>query len=369
MTSLPLIIHGLTVRNRWANRALRWVDSAIKLFIRKKQKPLPSQPKRILIANIANLGDVVIATTIIPALQRQFPNAKFGFLAGHLGTAAAVKHPLITHVHTFAHFWRGAPLKKHFRSARQARKEILALHYDFAIDLHPYYPNAIPLLHRCRIPHILGYTMGGFSSLLTHPYSWKEITGYMGQMHLEMLRHFGLTTDFSPSLHFYCSQPLLQFPYAVVHMGSSKPEKDWNKEAWIQCIQELKKHLFIVLTGKGAKEEQECAIVAKETGALNLSGKLDWTQFATTIQHAELLISVDSAAVHLAASSQTPTIIIFCGINSSRLWAPPHPNCKVLMEPVPCAPCFNKRGCSAMTCIKGISPNRVVQEALLSLKR
>lgn len=362
---MKLIINGLTVRTPWANFILRGIDCVLRWVVRKKKRPLPTNPKKILIANIANLGDVVIATTAIPALQRQFPNAELGFLVASWAKDVALARPSIRHVHTLDHCWRGVSFLNYLRSARKARKEIRALNYDIALDLHPYFPNAIPLLHRCKIPFILGYSTGGFSALLTHSYTWSDVEGYMGQMHLNLLNRFGINTYGLPPIPSYLTNSQRLKNYAVVHMGTSRREKEWKIEKWIELIRQLP--LPVLLTGKGAKEKAACEEVAQATGARNLADVLSWDQFATTVQFAKLLITVDSSAVHLAAASQTPTVVIFSGVNSSKLWAP-H-SCRVVMQQVPCAPCFNKSGCPAMTCIREVSVPQVLHEISVVLNR
>ncbi len=300
--------NGLTVRKWWANLGLRWIDRALRSMVKKTQRPLNGHPKRILIANTANLGDVVIAMGVIPALKRQFPGAELGFLVAKGSRAVVEKHPSVKYVHTANRFWR-----------------IAALRYDLCVDLQPYFPNAIPLLHLCRIPIILGYTTGGFSSLLTHSYAWTEVQGYIGEMHLQLLSRFGIDVEGLPTRTHSPSQS----PYIVAHMGSSRAEKKWSRDSWIQVIQQLP--FPVVLTGAGKEELKECEKVAQVTGAKNLAETLSWSQFVETVHGARLLISVDSAAIHIAAESQTPTIAIFTGVTPAKLWAPPR--CHVLSTP------------------------------------
>ena len=85
----------------------------------------------------------------------------------------------------------------------------------------------------------------------------------------------------------------------------------------------------------------------------------DWETFVSWIQGAKLLISVDSVAGHVAAAFQVPTVVLFCGMSSISEWRPQNPRAEVLMHPVPCAPCYLKKGCASMACIRRISVDAV----------
>ncbi len=148
-------------------------------------------------------------------------------------------------------------------------------------------------------------------------------------------------------------------------MGSSNPLKEWALNHWIELIHQFEASgQRVYLTGKGAREQQLCSSAASMTKAKNLCDQLEWSGFISTIQEARLVITVDSAAVHIAAGALTPTVVLYAGINSPHMWVPPSPFCKWMMHRVGCAPCLNKAGCPTMACIQGIRPEQVYQLAM-----
>jgi len=52
-------------------------------------------PRRILVANTAHLGDLVLATSVLPALKSAHPEAEIGFLCGGWNQPLAEGHPLV----------------------------------------------------------------------------------------------------------------------------------------------------------------------------------------------------------------------------------------------------------------------------------
>ncbi len=376
LTPSSPVIHGLTIRNPIKNLLVRGMNRLQGWFVKKPLLAISTSPKKILVSNIANLGDVLIATSVLPALKQQFPDAEIGFLSGSWSKNILSKHPLVHAIHHFDHYYVGksfmpkmTALINHLRSSMRARSEIKNRGYDLAIDLQPYFPNSIPFLHKCKIPNLIGYTTGGFQSLLNYKYVWNNFDRYLGEIHLDLLRQSGINNFSSPGLPYY-PNPKCRIPsklgdkYIVLHMNASKKQKEWNQGAWEKLIRLLKGFQFqIVLTGKGIREKQICSSVAEITGVTDLSDELNWDQYSYVIQNALLVISVDSSSVHLAAANRTPLIIIFSGVNSPSIWAPRYDRCETLMKRVPCAPCFKKNGCSKMSCIQEVTAEEVFRKA------
>lgn len=356
--------NGLFVRRPLSNAILLFLSW---LFRCKKGKSsIPKSPKKILLCNIANFGDVVISTAVLPVIKRHYPDCEIGFLTSNASAVVLENHPLISRIHTFDHWTPNkckAVLHLLFGSRRLIQK-LKSHRYDLAIDLYSYFPNAIPLLAKSQIPVRISYTTGGFSNLLTHPVEWGFPDRYVGYAHLHLLKVLGIDVSGESPLPNYKRGKSIS-PYIVVHMGSLNPLKEWKVEKWIALIRRLEADgCQVVLTGKGKREKEICSCVARQTLAKDLSHQLSWTEFVLTIQEARLLIAVDSVAVHIAAGSLTSTIVLFAGMNAPQMWLPPFPLCKGIMKPVPCAPCFNKKGCPALACIKEIEVDQVYGNAI-----
>jgi ADP-heptose:LPS heptosyltransferase len=122
--------------------------------------------------------------------------------------------------------------------------------------------------------------------------------------------------------------------FIIVHPGTARPEKYWPAESWAEVISRLP--LPVVLTG--ARDADERAHLAAIRGALSpscpsvhdLSGTLTLLQLAAAIARARLVLSVDSAAMHLAAMARRPQVALFGPTNPFH-WAPRHPDARVLL--------------------------------------
>lgn len=122
--------------------------------------------------------------------------------------------------------------------------------------------------------------------------------------------------------------------FVVVHPGTARREKFWPSGRWAAVIRHLR--LPVVLTGSSDPEEQaHLDEVRRELGSQgdrvrDLSGRLSLMQLAAVITRARLVLSVDSAAMHLAAMAQRPQVALFGPTNPFH-WRPRHTGATVLL--------------------------------------
>ncbi len=111
----------------------------------------------------------------------------------------------------------------------------------------------------------------------------------------------------------------------VLNPGSRLPEKLWPEDRWIALGRELAKrgNRIVVNTGPAADEIALGSRIADAIGANAISTKsaLTWSQLAHLLYSAKLLVTVDTAAMHLAAACQCPTVALF-GLVPAGQWRP-----------------------------------------------
>ena len=116
--------------------------------------------------------------------------------------------------------------------------------------------------------------------------------------------------------------------YAVVHPGTARPEKLWEPDRWAAVITHLSdiEGLTVVLTGANdAIEAPHLAELKKvlTVPVIDLTGKLSLMQTAAVIAGADLVLGVDSMAMHMAALFERPQIVLFGPTNPFH-WRPRH---------------------------------------------
>ena len=122
-------------------------------------------------------------------------------------------------------------------------------------------------------------------------------------------------------------------PFAVLHPATRWRQKEWPADRWVAVGRHLvgRGLRLIISSGPDAAEVSTAGTIARGIGgdAQPTGGQLTWTQMAGLIGRAKLFAGVDTAAMHLAAACQTPTVGIF-GPSIDWQWSPwkcPHRVC------------------------------------------
>lgn len=115
-------------------------------------------------------------------------------------------------------------------------------------------------------------------------------------------------------------------PYVILHPGSARREKMWSPARWAEVIRhfgENHESALVLTSGPSVDEQTHITEITKRTRQkfVNLSGKTDLLTLAALIGDAQLLMTVDSAPVHFAASTHTPQVILFGPTNPFH-WRP-----------------------------------------------
>ncbi|MDQ2799897.1 MAG: hypothetical protein M3Y13_09665, partial [Armatimonadota bacterium] len=193
-TPLP-VMRGRYCRRHWAlNLAMQAADTLLSVCRPLRARPAAiAPPRRLLISNFAHLGDLVVATSLLPVLKSAFPECRIGFLIGSWSEPVLRGHPLVDDIHILDHWAasrtaapRMEKLRRYRRTRRQALGEVRAAGYDAALDLCWTFPNTLPFLWQARIPTRIGYVSGAFGPLATRGLEFDARPLYVGARHLAL---------------------------------------------------------------------------------------------------------------------------------------------------------------------------------------
>jgi predicted lipopolysaccharide heptosyltransferase III len=114
--------------------------------------------------------------------------------------------------------------------------------------------------------------------------------------------------------------------FIVLHPGSARAEKFWVARRWAEVADWIAGHekARLVLTGGKARMEQEhIARIEKHLRrpVVDFSGQLDLLSLAALLRRARLLLTIDSAPMHLAGALGTPQVALFGPTNPFH-WRP-----------------------------------------------
>lgn len=305
---------------------------------------------RILLLQMKRIGDLVLTGPAIADLRRRYPDAHLTLavsesVRGLLPAFAEMNETLVFGKNAGASWWRIATgrwdatldFTGNDRSALLAalskarhrigftwmrKNRLRRLVYNRFVDS--------PVREAHTVDHYL-HLLEGLDSHPSHRASALPPTGFALQ--IPAVSEAAVTK--------LLAEQGVVGPYAVVHPGSARKEKYWLPDRWATVICHLRSAgLAVALTGGNDSFERAhlAEIVARvqddpagssPVPLLQFAGALDLLQLAALVRGARLVLSCDTAVVHLAAAFQVPQIALFGPTNPFH-WRPRHANSVVL---------------------------------------
>lgn len=321
-----------------------------------------SAPPRLLVAQTGFLGDVVLTTPLIAELQRRLEPASLTVLTTPQARPLLERHPAIDRVLVDAKRAARKGLVGLLTTARQLRHE----RFTLAAAPHKSLRTAL-LLALAGIPQRIGFRQspGWF---LYHHTAIRDRQRHEVERILCLMRAFGAEPeecDRRPFVSYGAAaqtnaQQLLQEanigaedPVFIVCPGSVWPTKRWTVAGYAALIDQLTQRYGKVLICGGPDDASVAQAVHEQSRGvgINLVGRADLQTFMALIDHARVVISNDSAPMHLAVARNVPVVAIFCA-TTPNLGYGPYSDQAVVVEKrdLFCRPC-SRHG--AVACPRG----------------
>ncbi len=298
--------------------------------------------KKILIIQTAFIGDVILATPVIEALHKAFPDAAIHFLLRKGNEGLLKNHPFVKQVIIWDK--KKEKLKNLFRILRQLRRE----HYDLAINLQRFLSTGI-FTSFCGATARIGFKKNPLSLFFTHRIKHEIGTGkHECERNLELIVPIAgggweKRPVLYPSSEDYAAVAFLKSEsYVCMAPTSVWFTKQWPPEKWVELISSLPKETKVYLTG-GPSDFGACeAIAAKFSGqVINVAGKLSFLESAALMADATMNYVNDSAPLHMASAVNAPTTAIFCSTIPEFGFGPLSSSSRIIetTENLDCRPC------------------------------
>jgi len=162
-------------------------------------------------------------------------------------------------------------------------------------------------------------------------------------------------------------------PFVAVAPGSSWATKAWPEGKYMRLLNGVRVECPVVLVG-GVEDSELCDRLARpfDEGegfpVVSAAGRTNLLQSAVLISQARVLISGDSAPVHLASAVGTPVVIIYGPTVSEFGFLPYRVPFRVIERDLTCRPCsaHGSRQCPLehFRCMRDISEDEVLGAAL-----
>jgi predicted lipopolysaccharide heptosyltransferase III len=330
-------------------------------MIVKGEKLSVDNINRILLIQLGDIGDVVLTTPTMRTLRQSFTRSMI-FLLVHEHVRGIVENcPWVDGTISVK------KSKRRLRETIDYHRNFLTLlrrkRFELTIDLRAGTRGAILSLLSGASIRVGRYSENGTlwrNRLFTHLVRPKnELDQYSSLHSLNILAPLELNIkDTSPSLEvppekddralkiFRKAKVPPDKPIIALHPFSRWDYKEWPIQNYIRLIDHIGSRYQVSFVVTGAPEERHRAaeiMSGSKINVYNLAGRTDISELPGVLKKCSLLIGIDSAAAHIAASVGTPTTIIF-GPSSPTNWAPRGKQHHVVSMNLPCVPCRQK-GC------------------------
>jgi len=274
--------------------------------------------RRILIIQTAFLGDVILITPLIRAAGELFPGARIDVLVTPETGGILANNPHITDVITFDK--RKNKLLALWETGRQLR----GTGYDLAITPHSSLTTAY-LMRWAGIPERLGFDRWAAARHLTMKVPHVEKRGFhkiRRNLHLLSVftdREFDIQSEVFPDQAMEAkAQDLLARlprpgrPTVVICPASLWFTKCWPEEHFAELTSGLDGAGINIIFDGGPDDHELCRRIIEKSGAeaLNICKVTRPLESAAVIKRCDLVVSGDSAPVHLANAAGTTVFAI-----------------------------------------------------------
>ena len=276
--------------------------------------------RKILILHTAFLGDVILTLPLLQETRRLFPNAQIDFLTIPPSKNIVENNPLINDVIIYDKHDRKQRLRKLWHLSRRLKDRC----FDLALVPHRSLRSAL-LVWLAGIPQRIGFSSSAANYLFTDQIERKQQLHEV-ERNLSLLKPFGYSADqrIYPQLHFSEADHQVVDELLTRHgigekemialaAGSVWATKRWLPERFAELTRLLAEKRFIpvLIGGPGDTETAEAIKEDAPPNLLDTTGLLTLRQSALLISKCRLLITNDSAPLHLGVSVSCPVVSIF----------------------------------------------------------
>ena len=337
--------------------------------------------RKILIVKVGALGDVILASPSFRMIRKKFPEAHLALLVDSRFAAVVSRCPHLNEIIPFDRKKAGSWIWL-ARFAKRLRQEGFDVSVDFQNTKRTHFLSFL-----AGIPHRYGFRRGALGWLLNHPDFTAAQPDSPVRHQFRILSKLGITqldetlelwpnpeseaqvAEWLEEKEFNSSGR----PTVGLAIGSSVrwPTKRWPIESFRALAGRMAKELGCQFVLIGSQEDRVLvepllgtthAPPLPSSSILDLVGKTSLPQLVSLIQRLNVLVTGDTAPLHIAGALGVKTVALF-GPTDPRRHVQPSNGTTVLTRHLPCQPCYSGicRYPETLACLKRIGMDEVFQ--------
>ncbi len=319
---------------------------------------------RVLIIKLSSLGDLFHALPAVSRIKAAW-NADIDWLTQPEYTDLVRCFDDVNRVYSF-------PRRNFARDIIAGSRELRKNAYDYILDMQGLFKSALAgriAVGRRRIGPSFHRE---FSRLL-----YNEIAGAQNRNRhavdeiLDTVRHLGINpgpVEFNVS--FPSTPEKTSRPRVAMITRSRWATKNWPAERFIETGNALIHGLQATIYLIGSGDDREfCGVIQSGLGGncRNLCGCTSLVELGGVIAQMDLVISVDSGPMHMAAAAGVPVVAVFGSTDPIRTGPYTSKSRVITHDDMPCRPCRSRtclRPEKDIACMNTLPAARVIDSAL-----
>ncbi len=298
--------------------------------------------KQFLIIQTAFIGDVILSTSVIEKIRKEYPGAEIDFLLRKGNENLLQANPQLRNLFILD------KKRQKFRNVFRVIKTIRQYKYDHVINLQRFATTGVITLFS-RGKEKIGFDKNPLAVFYDLKIKHKIGNGeHETERNLKTVQHltgkgyakpklYPSEKDYDRVKQFKNSSFITLAPASVWYTKQFPPEK------WIEFLNKSDSQYQVYLTG-GPGDREACNAIKDKTTHPNvtvLAGELSLLQTAALMADAKQNYVNDSAPLHLASAMDAPVTAVFCSTVPEFGFYPVSENSKIVETQVDldCRPC------------------------------
>jgi ADP-heptose:LPS heptosyltransferase len=382
----PGVLLKISARKR---KFVHFVEALLRPFVyvvdklRGRTPELTGEPKRILVLEYWNLGDIVMESPFLQNLRVQYPTAHIAIFTSPkcavlLKDQGLVDETIVVRVPWAQHYSRWRKYNPFtllwfelFRALRTVHEREFDLAFAARADIRENF-----MLWATRVRRRVGYAFGGGGFMLTDFVTPDLQNPHFSQRWLRLLEHLGkpiLTRD--PHLRvpqerqmwareFLAARGFQKSDFVVaIHPGARSVLRQWGEANFVDLAKRLESEFPIKLVW--FRDPTQNGVTNGSDSALSLPLE----QFMAVLGECRMFICNDSGPMHIATSLGTPVVAIF-GPTEPTWFGPLGKGHSVVIRPeFWCRPCFDYCQFDQPYCLRTVTVDAVYEASAKTIRR
>jgi heptosyltransferase-2 len=315
-----------------------------------------ADPRCILVIRLSSLGDIVLATAVLPGLKTRFPGSAVTMVVKAQYADVVSSHPLLADVALLDPDGMHRGLRGLVGFARTLARKRPDLVIDLQANLRSYLLCAL-----LRPPRLVRWDKEALRRRWL--VGWTRLTGrrpgislkpvverYLGCLEtLDVRKPSGRTRVYPSERHCASAETWLQADKetpgrALVALcpGAKRETKRWPAERFARLGDRLVEECGVRILLVGSPQEASLAERVQsmmDAPVIQAAGRTSIGELAALLERCQALVTNDTGPMHLAGAVGTPVVAFFGPTVPELGFVPQGPRDIVLQRDVPCRPC------------------------------